>query len=91
MAQHITIFAYGEATTYDKLNGGWQGFSYAQGQVKSIPVQGTVFTAISPAQTVGLFSGMNSIVEVLPNGLQVHGKKYFCDATASTLTTAANA
>ncbi len=90
MAQHIVFFGYGEATVNDVKNGGWQGFAYSSGVVKSIPVVGTVFTAISPAQTIGNFT-VNSIVEVLPTGLNLHGRKYFCDATASTLNTAANA
>lgn len=90
MAQHIGIFSYGDATTNDPKNGGWQGYSYTSGVFKSIPVEGTVFTAVSPAQNIGGFT-INSIVEVLPTGLNVHGKKYFCDATASTLNTAANA
>lgn len=90
MAQHIVFFGYGEATVNDAKNGGWQGFNYASGVVKSIPVVGTVFHAISPAQTIGNFT-VNSIVEILPCGLNLHGKKYFCDATTSTLNTAANA
>lgn len=90
MAQHIGIFKYGDATVNDSKNGGWQGFAYSSGVFESIPVIGTVFHSVSPAQTIGNFT-INSIVEILPTGLNLYGKKYFCDSTASVLNTAANA
>ena len=88
MANHLLFTAYGEVTVYDGKNGGWQGFDYPSAVYKSIPSVGTVFTAITPAQTIG-GATCNAIVEILPTGLNVHGKKYATDSTIATLNTGA--
>lgn len=89
MANHLLFWGYGEATTNDPKNGGWQSFDYVSGVNISIPSAGTVFRAISPAQTLGNGAVCNAIVEVLPTGLNVHSKKYLTDSTVTTLNTGA--
>lgn len=86
---------YGEVTTFDGKNGGWQlqGNGYAGPVYDSWPVVGTRVIGVSPAQTITTLFGtvtVNSIIEVFPMGLTVPGftKKYICDATVATLATA---
>lgn len=86
---------YGEVTTYDKLNGGWQvGTLYNGAAYRSLPVVGTQVIAISPAQVFTSPSGAtitaNSIIEIFPQGLAIPGfsRKFLCDATVATLNTA---
>ena len=81
---HLIFTAYGEVTTRDNLTGGWVSFDYAKADYKSVPSVGTIFTAITPAQTIG-GAVCNAVVEVLPSGLNVHGKKYATDSTIATL------
>lgn len=88
MANHLLFTAYGEVSTFDAKAGGWVSFDYVNAAYKSIPSVGTVFTAITPAQTIG-GATCNAIVEVLPTGLNVHGKKYATDSTIATLNTGA--
>lgn len=93
MAGHVLFNGYGEYTGNDsKINSATSNiYPYTNspsGIAKSIPAVGTVFTAISPAITVGSAT-CNAIVEVLPTGLNTHGKKYLTDSTAATLNTGA--
>lgn len=93
MAGHVLFQGYGEYTGNDsKIDINTSNiYPYANrpmGIAKSIPSAGTVFTAISPAIAVGPAT-CNAIVEVLPTGLNTHGKKYLTDATAATLNTGA--
>lgn len=85
---------YGEVSTYDAKNGGWQlmGNGYSGPVYDSWPVVGTHIIGVSPAQTVITAFGsvtVNSIIEVFPMGLTVPGftKKYISDATVSALNT----
>ena len=61
----------------------------AQGQLYSFPTQGIL---IRPAPASSSFNGVtvNSIIEVLPTGLNQPSKSYYAAATVSTLNTAAN-
>jgi len=93
MAGHVIFQGYGEYTGNDsKINSSTSNiYPYANspmGIAKSVASAGTVFTAISPAITVGSAT-CNAIVEVLPTGLNTHGKKYLTDSTAATLNTGA--
>src|SRR6185503_896318 len=95
MANNAFSFtAYGEATTYDAKNGGWQvGTQYQGASYLNFPVVGIKVTAISPAMTLkigGSSVTINSIVEVFPTGLVTPGftRKYLSDATIATLATA---
>jgi hypothetical protein len=95
MAGHVLFNSYGEYTGNDsKINSStsniypYSGGAGLSGTAKSVASGGTVFTAISPAITVGSAT-CNAIVEVLPTGLQTHGKKYLTDSTAATLNTGA--
>jgi hypothetical protein len=83
---------YGEVTSYDKLNGGYQlaGNGYAQPVYRSFPVELTQVVAITPAQVYATAFGSvtaNSVIEVFPQGLGIPGfsRKYLCDATIATL------
>lgn len=95
MANHVLFQAYGEYTGNDsKINSNtgniypYSGNAGLSGIAKSVAAAGTLFTAISPAITVGSAT-CNAIVEVLPTGLNTHGKKYLTDSTAATLNTGA--
>jgi hypothetical protein len=93
MANHVIFQGYGEYTGNDsKIDSNTSNiYPYANrpmGIAKSVASAGTLFTAISPAITVGSAT-CNAIVEVLPTGLNTHGKKYLTDSTAATLNTGA--
>lgn len=84
MATGLTGFpftAYGETT--DGKNPAAAVYAYSQASYKSFPVAGTTVTGINPV-TVGAAT-CNAIVEVLPTGLNVHGKKYLTDSTEAQL------
>lgn len=81
---HFIATNYGEVLTFDAKNGGWQSNDYATAVYRSFPTSGTVFTAISPAQVIG-GATCNAIIEVLPQGLNIYGKKYATDSTVAAL------
>jgi hypothetical protein len=88
----FSFTAYGEVSTYDGKNGGFQlvGNGYANPSYQSLPVAGTRVIGISPGQVYGTAFGSvtaNSIVEIIPPALQPLGftKKYLCDSTEAQL------
>ena len=93
MAAHFTCTLYGTPSTFDGKQGGWQiKAAFASPAYKSFAPAGTVFSAVSPAITVGVAS-CNSIITVLPTGLSRNGQavSYFSDSTIAQLNTLANA
>jgi len=60
-------------------------FSYGQAKYRSLPVAGTTVMGINPT-LVGTATCL-AIVEILPTGLNVHGKKYFTSLTEAALNT----
>jgi len=88
----FSFTAYGEVSTYDGKNGGWQlvGNGYTAASYQSWPVAGTRVIGISPGVVFNTGFGTvtaNSIVEILPPALQPIGftKKYLCDSTEAQL------
>lgn len=77
----FSFTAYGETTTPGANP--TSIYAYSQASYKSLSVAGTQVIGINPT-TVGSAT-CNSIVQVLPTGLNVHGKAYLCDATEATL------
>jgi hypothetical protein len=58
-------------------------YAYSQASYKSLSVAGTQVIGINPT-TVGTAT-CNAIVEILPTGLNVHGKKFLTDSTEAAL------
>jgi hypothetical protein len=88
----FSFTGYGEVSTFDGKNGGWQlvGNGYANPSYQSLPVAGTRVVGISPGVVFGTAFGQvtaNSIVEIIPPALQPIGfsKKYLCDSTEAQL------
>ena len=73
--------AYGETANASSPDSA--AFAYAQAKYKSFPVTGTTVTGINPT-TIGNATCL-AIVEVLPTGLNLHGKKYFTSLTEAAL------
>jgi len=95
MALAFSATLYGEVSTYDALNGGYQliGNGYNGPTYRSFPTAGTQVIGISPGVVFQTKFGTvtaNSIIEIIPPALQPLGfsKKYLCDATEATLNTA---
>lgn len=89
---HFNAWVYGEVQGNDPGAGTTNAYSrvidYSASQqgIKGFPSQGVVFHPLSPVVSVG---GIDcaGIVEVLPTGLNIHGRKYCTDSTVATLTT----
>jgi hypothetical protein len=88
----FTYTAYGEVSTFDALNGGWQliGNGYASAAYRSDPVGNTRVINVSPGVAITTKFGAvtyNSIVEVIPTGLALPSvtRKYICDSTQASL------
>lgn len=88
----FSFTGYGEISTYDPKNGGYQlvGNGYANPSYQSLPVAGTRVIGISPGVVFGTAWGnvtANSIIEIIPPALQPIGfsKKYLCDSTEAQL------
>jgi hypothetical protein len=95
MAGHVLFQAYGETNTGDAklLSTTGQIFPYSGGAGlmgigKSVAAGGTIFTAISPAITVGT-AVCNALVQILPTGSNHQPKGYLTDSTVATLNTGA--
>ncbi len=73
--------AYGETTNASSPDS--SAWAYKQAQYKSLPVAGTTVTGINPL-VVGNATCL-AVVEVLPTGLNVHGKKYLTSLTEAAL------
>lgn len=60
------------------------------GVTRGFPTQGITIEAISPAVS---YSGVvcNTMISVLPTGLQVNGHKFYTPTATATVITAANA
>jgi len=61
-----------------------------QGVMNSFPTEGTRFFVADPGTTANGVT-MNSIIELLPTGLNVKSFKYWTPSTVADLNTAANA
>ncbi len=92
MAAHFLAYIYGEVQGSDPGAGAPPTYSRiidypaSSSGNKSFPSAGTLFHPLSPVQTIGGIS-CATIIEVLPTGLNIHGRKYATDATVSTLNT----
>jgi len=91
---HFNAWIYGEVQGSDPGSGTTNAYArtidYAASQqgVKGFPSQGVVFHPLSPVISIG---GVNcaALIEVLPTGLNLHGRKYATVSDVPTLTTAA--
>jgi len=88
----FSTWDYGLVSTKDGLNGGYIPWQITAGRLNSFPVQNTVVHAISPPLQISVpgmsgLQNMNSIIEVLPGGLQnpKWTDKYMSPDTAATL------
>jgi len=81
-ASAFQFTAYGETTAAVSPNP-TSIYSYTQASYQSQSVQGTRVIGINP--TIVGSATCNSIVEILPTGLNVHGKKYLSDSTEAQL------
>jgi hypothetical protein len=94
MSAHFSAWIYGEVQGNDPGSGTTNAYARtidynaAQQGIKSFPAVGTVFHPLSPVVSIG---GVNcaAIVEVLPQGLNVHGRKYATVSDVGTLNSAA--
>lgn len=93
MAAHLSAWIYGEVQGTDPGSGTTNAYartidySASQQGIKSFPSAGTVFHPLSPVVSIG---GVNcaALIEVLPTGLNVHGRKYATVTDVATLNTA---
>lgn len=84
---------YAKAQTFDAKAGGYQiyGNGYANPDFRNDAVAGTRIRAVSPAQILQTAFGtvtINSVVEVLPTGLNQQSTLYLCSETFAALVTA---
>lgn len=80
--QNAFVFtAYGETTGPGASPS--SVYAYTQASYKSLSVAGTQVIGINPT-TVGSAT-CNAIVQVLPTGLNVHGKSFLTDSTEAAL------
>ena len=87
MAQHFlaSIYQSGAYALKSPL-----GVPATQGVQFSIPVQGTVISPVNGSVTAN-GATINSVIEVLPTGLNQPKQKFFSSETVSALSTKANA
>lgn len=81
-ASAFQFTAYGEVSGQTSANPS-SIYSYTQAAYMSQSVQGTRVVGINP--TLVGSATCNAIVEILPTGLNVHGKKYLTDSTEAAL------
>lgn len=86
MAQHFLASIYAVQPPL----GSYTYVGTNEGVTNSFPVEGTRFFEAKAGTTANGVT-MNSIIELLPTGLNVHSFKYWSAATVATLNTAANA
>lgn len=86
MAQRFLSSIY-RRNAYDLNNAA--GTPATQGIPVSFPVQGTLLTPVYGVTACGV--NMNTVIEVLPTGLNQPTQKFYTADTVSTLNTAANA
>jgi len=87
----FTATIYGDAGAFDAKNGGWQSPSTFSGpSYRAFPLSGYNFITVSPAQTVsGVFGSatINTLIEVIPSGLNQAPKRWMTDSTFANLYT----
>lgn len=88
----FTASGYGYAKVLDNLNGGWN-INVGKGiaTYDAYPKNGVLLHTVSPAQTFNTSQGntitINSIIEILPQGLNQQSIKIATDATFAQLAT----
>jgi len=75
------------ASIYGKNKNDW---NRTAGVTRSFPTQGITIEALSPSVS---YSGVacNTIITILPTGLNVNGDQYYTPTATATVITAANA